>query len=193
MRNNRINPFTAAFALALLTSCAAQRPVPAEPPPPVPVSLPAPVPNEIDELMAYLLQAKMLGAAALADESSRLREDWSREQSDFARLKLALVLTGNGDDGELMELMEPMVQESSTAKPEMRALAILLYASAQERKRARENLASAQTRLREAHKNEEASQARADQLRKQVEELEKKLNALITIEKSLIERNDTPR
>lgn len=182
--------------LALLTGCALQPPAPvAATGPATPVSAAiAPAHSAIEQLMAYLLQARTLGAHALSEEISRMREAWGRDKSEVTRLKLALLLASNAntDDGELMTLLEPLVQDAASAKPEIRALATLVHGAAYERKRTKDSLAAAQARLREAQKSQESSLARVDQQRRQIEDLEKRLNALKTIEKSLIQRTDKP-
>lgn len=121
-----------------------------------------------------------------------MREAWGRDKSELTRLKLALLLASNAntDDGELMTLLEPLVQDAPSAKPGIRALATLVHDSAYERKRTKDSLAAAQARLREAQKSQESNLARVDQQRRQIEDLENKLNALKTIEKSLIQRSD---
>lgn len=123
-----------------------------------------------------------------------MREAWGRDKSELTRLKLALLLasSANSDDGELMALLEPLVQDPASAKPEIRALATLMHGAAYERKRTKDSLAAINTRLREAQKNQESGLARLEQQRRQIEDLEKKLNALKTIEKSLIQRADKP-
>jgi predicted nucleic acid-binding Zn-ribbon protein len=130
----------------------------------------------------------------MSEETSRMREAWGQDKSELTRLKLALLLAtnANADDGELMALLEPLVQDAVSAKPEIRALAALVHGAAYERKHIKDGLATAQARLREAQKSQETSLARVEQQRRQIEDLEKKLNALMTIEKSLIQRTDTP-
>ena len=184
------------LSLAGPVGCAMQPPL-AIPPPAI--IAPAPVakaaPGEFDELMAYVLHAKTLSALSLAEETLRVRESWGREKSDLARLKLALVLSGQGqaDENEVLTLLEPMLHDTSARRPELRGLAVLLYTTAQDRKRSRDSLVTVQARLRELQKNQESNQARIDQQRKQIEELEKKINAFKTIEKSLIQRADRAR
>jgi hypothetical protein len=180
----------------MLAGCAVPPPVPGvATSPPIPVST-AIVSGSgaIEQLLAYLLQAKTLGPQALYEETSRMRDTWGQDKSELNRLKLAMMLASgaNTDEGELMTLLDPMVQDASPTMPEMRALALLMYGAAYERKRIKDALAASQARLREAQKSQESSLARLDQQRRQIEDLEKKLNALKTIEKSLIQRTDKP-
>ena len=182
--------------LALLAGCTLQPPAPVAATGAAGAFSTAMIPahSTVEQLMAYLLQAKAMGAHALSEETSRMREAWGRDKSELTRLKLALLLasSANTDDGELMTLLEPLVQDSASAKPEIRALATLMHGAAYERKRTKDSLAAVTTRLREAQKSQESNLARIDQQRRQIEDLEKKLNALKTIEKSLIQRADKP-
>ncbi len=147
---------------------------------------------EFDQLMVYVLLTKSMNAQAISEETVRAREALGRNKSDMARLKLALALASqtNSDDSELIGLLDPLLQEPVSAKPELLAMATLLHHAAQERKRAKDALSLTQLRLRDAQKNQESSQTRIEQQRKQIEDLEKKINAFKTIEKSLIQRAD---
>ena len=187
------------FCVLLLVGpvgCVMQPPV-AIPPPAIIAPLPVAkaTPGEFDELMAYVLHAKTLSSQAFAEETLRVRESFGREKSDLARMKLALALAGHGnaDESEMLTLLEPMLQDKGEGRPELRGLAVLLYTTALDRKRSKDSLVTAQARLREMQKSQESNQARIDQQRKQIEELEKKINAFKTIEKSLIQRADKAR
>ncbi len=148
--------------------------------------------TETAELMAYLLQVRTLSPSALAEEGARTREALARDHGDAVRIKAAVAAQGNGDDADVLSLLEPLVQDSSAAKPELKGVALLLYQGAQERKKARDMASAAAARVRDAQKASETAQAKSEQLRKQVEELEQKLNAVKTIEKSLIQRGEKP-
>lgn len=182
--------FSTAFSI-LVAGCATE-PVraPSPTPQPAPVSsvlIPsAPPPTE--SIMAYVLKVRNMGNSVLTDEIQRQREMLARERTDLHRLKLAVLLiqSGSTEETEVLALVEPVTQEQ--ADPNLRALAVLLHTTATERRKTRESLLAAQGRLREAQKNQENTQHRNDQLRKQVEEMEKKLTALKSIEKSLIQR-----
>ena len=138
--------------------------------------------------MAYVLKVRNMGNAGLMEEMQREKEALQRERLDLHRLKLALLLVqaGNSDETEILALVEPVTQEQ--VDPNLRALAVLLQTTLVDRRKTRESLQAAQGRLREAQKVQESAQARNDQLKKQLEDLERKLTALKSIEHSLIQR-----
>ena len=169
-------------------------PSPSEPPPapkPAPVTsaiVPAKAPSVSESIMTYVLKVRNLHNSALTDEVQKLRDALAREKTDTNRLKLAvaLVQSGNADEAEILALVDPVTQEH--ADPGLRGLAVLLHTTLTERRKTREALLATQGRLRDTQKSQENTLARSDQLKKQVEELEKKLTALKSIEKSLIQR-----
>jgi hypothetical protein len=176
---------------ALAVGCATQpASMPALAPQPAPVSsvLIPPPPNPTESIMAYVLKVRNMGNSVLTDEIQRERDALSRERNDLHRIKLAVLLiqTGNADETEVLALVDPVTQEQ--VDPNLRALAVLLHTTLGERRRTRESLLSTQVRLREAQKTQESTQTRNDQLKKQVEDLERKLTALKSIEQSLIQR-----
>ena len=72
-------------------------------------------------------------------------------------------------------------------------MASFLQVIAAERRRARENLASAATKLRDERRSAEAQKQRADALQEKAAQLQQKLDALTEIEKSLTDRQEPPR
>jgi len=176
---------------ALAAGCAVQPTnVPTQTPQPAPVTaiLVPPAPNPTESIMAYVLKVRNMGNSVLTDEIQRERDALNRERTDIHRLKLAVLLiqTGNADETEVLTLVDPVTQEQ--VDPNLRALAVLLHTTLVERRKTRESLAITQGRLREAQKTQETTQTRNDQLKKQVEDLERKLTALKSIEQSLIQR-----
>ena len=175
----------------LLAGCATQSAgVPVQAPQPAPVTsvlIPQPQ-NPAESIMAYVLKVRNMGNSVLTDEIQRERDALNRERTDIHRLKLAVLLiqTGNADETEVLTLVDPVTQEQ--VDPNLRALAVLLHTTLVERRKTRESLAITQGRLREAQKTQETTQTRNDQLKKQVEDLERKLTALKSIEQSLIQR-----
>jgi len=181
----------AALILSVLAAGCATQPAstPVPPPQPAPVSsVLIPPPNPAESIMAYVLKVRSMGNSILTDEIQRERDALNRERTDLHRLKLALLLiqAGSADETEVLGLVDPVTQEQ--VDPNLRALAVLLHTTLAERRRTRESLLATQGRLREAQKAQESTQTRNEQLRKQVEELEKKLTALKSIEQSLIRR-----
>ena len=135
-----------------------------------------------EDLMAYLGRLRTMNESALAGEAARMR----RDASDLARVKaaLALSLSSQADEGDIIELVEPVTRR--TAANDVRAMAVLLNANAQERRRLRQRAANATGELREERKLAEAHKQRAEQL-------QQKLDALTDLERSLAAREAQTR
>jgi hypothetical protein len=169
---------------------------------------PAP-PSEVDQLLAYLLQARKFDTRDFATEREQSRSLFQTDKSDFNRVKLAVLLasmplTANPnavDDAELIALLEPVASRTNTVtegnptiakETEVRALAMLMYAMAQDRKKLRDQWRDAQARLN-AVRRDDSKEMEARALRTRVEELERKLAALKSIDRSVNRRSETQR
>jgi hypothetical protein len=132
-----------------------------------------------EDLLAYLGRLRSLNESALGAEAARMK----RDASDVARVKaaLALTLSSQGDDAEILELVEPVTRRAA-ADRDVRAMAALLQAMAGERKRLRQRAAAAAGELREERRAMESQKQRA-------EALQHKLDALTDLEKSLANRD----
>jgi hypothetical protein len=139
--------------------------------------------SSADELVAYLAQLRGLSDSALGAEAARQR----REATDLARVKaaLALALSAQAEESEILALVEPVVRHES-ADPDVKAMAGFLHALASERRRLKQNAAAAGTRLKEEQRAVEAQKQRADAL-------QQKLDGLTELEKSLSDRSPAPR
>jgi hypothetical protein len=147
-----------------------------------------------DELLAYVGRLTGLRESALPAEAARQRELLQRDASDLTRVKaaLALALASPGDDAELHALVDP-VARASGGDADVRSMASFLQALAAERRRARESATAAGTRLRDERRASETQKQRADALQERAAQLQQKLDALTEIEKSLSDRQGTPR
>lgn len=145
--------------------------------------------GEMEGLMAYVLKARQMTPEALAVE---LREQRRLHEAgnDTATLKLALVMADQPgvQEQEITALLQPLFEESRGTKPELRAFALLITRDMQDRKRMKETLASTQNRLRDAQRSQEASEAKAAQMRRQIDELQNKINAFMMMEQSILKR-----
>ena len=172
----------ASFLLpAVLAACAQPGPTVA------PVSeapSPAPTPaaaararSSADELFAYLSRLRTLNEASIGAEAARMK----RDASEMGRLKaaLALSLSPQSDEGDIIELVEPL--RRTGADVDVRAMASFLHATATERRRLKQRAASAAGEAREERKVAETQKQRADAL-------QQKLDALTDLEKSLAAR-----
>ncbi|MBI2311842.1 MAG: hypothetical protein HYU77_04975 [Betaproteobacteria bacterium] len=126
--------------------------------------------SEAEALLLYHEYLRRLSGAELTREHEGVKQAHARSGADFTRVQLAMLLSlptpGFRDDGRAIGLLEPLLKEGA-ASSEMRALAHLLHAQIAEHRRLEE-------RARE-------EQRRADGL-------QQKLEALKSIEKSLLER-----
>lgn len=160
-------------------------PVLVEPPRPVVPSLKSEVPpppelpthqSDIDRLLIQYDAVRKMGPPEAGKELEQARQAFSRIKSDYNRVQLALLTllpnTGQRDDGRAAALLDPMLRESAKERngPGLRALAALLY-----------------NQIVEDHKLEE----RMKEEQKKADLLQQKLDALMQVEKSLIDREQT--
>ena len=150
--------------------------------------------SSADELLAYVGRLTGLRESALPAEAARQRELLQREASDLTRVKaaLALSLANPADDAELHALVDPVVRANG-GDADVRSMASFLQALAAERRRARESAAAATAKLRDERRASDAQKQRAEALQERAAQLQQKLDALTEIEKSLSDRQGTPR
>lgn len=185
-------------------------------PPVTPVMVrPAP-PSEADRLLAYMVQTRKLDAREFATEREQMRNAFQTEKSEFNRVKLAILLTSvpaslmsstatahANEDTELVALLEPLATNTianttatdvSTLEPksEIRALAMLIHGMAQDRKKLRDQWRETQARLNTTRRDD-TKEAESRALRARVEELERNLAALKSIDRSVNSRSETQR
>jgi chromosome segregation ATPase len=188
----------AALAAALLSGCQSMEAI-------APARLFAPAPAARiapgAELVAYLARIRDLGDKPLAAETQRQREAARAQGSELETVKLgiALSLAPTSDDGEIATLMEP-ISRRANADDDVRAMASFLLVQSAERRRLKEGLAAAGSRLRderralEAQKQRtEALEQRATQLQERAAQLQQKIDALTELEKSLSDRQSQNR
>lgn len=123
-------------------------------------------------LIHYAVYARNLGGRQLAEETERVRLAWTAEKSDFRVLQYAMALSvptaSAADHRRALQLIEPLTRPGAGRDGELRALASLMHAQ-----------------LTEHRRLEDGSTANY----RRAEELEKKLEALKDIEKSLLPRD----
>jgi hypothetical protein len=182
-----------ALPCAMLAGCGIFDPIksPEEPPPPAAVSQRPPSPARVTtggELVAYLARIRDLGEKPLATETARQR-DVARTQGELETVKLclALSLAPSSDESEIVALMEPVARRESV-DDDVRAMASFLLVQATERRRLKEGVAAAGSRLREERRATEAQKQRADTLQERAAQLQQKIEALTELEKSLSDR-----
>ena len=200
--------------VALLAACALE-PKRVELPPALVIVQPAP-PSETDQLLTYMMQTRKLDVREFATEREQLRILFQTDRSEFSRVKLAMLIAStpstsspaaanlvanSNDDAELISLLEPLVNNTGASNAdasvtpqtsEIRALAMLIYGIAQDRKKLRDQWRESQARVT-ALRRDDTKDAEARTLRARVEELEAKLAALKSIDRSVNRRSEAPR
>lgn len=119
-----------------------------------------------------------LKGAELGRELEAAKQSYEREKSDLNRVQLAMILSlpGSGfrDEHAAAQLLQPFVRDKSLEASPLRPLALLLN-----------------TQVSEVRKLDEALQqqgARTKEEQRRAEDLQQKLDALLEMEKKLIER-----
>ena len=136
-----------------------------------------------EDMVAYVGRIRTMNETALGAEAARMK----RDASDLARVKaaLALSLSPQSDEAEIMDLLEPVTRRTN-ADRDVRAMASFVQAQAVERRRLKQRASAAAGELREERKLSESQAQRAEQL-------QQKLDALTNLEKSLAERETRTR
>lgn len=203
----------AAATLGWLSGCALEPVRIDRTPPPDPAIIMQPIAFSVsDALQNFLLQAKKMAPAELAIEKEKVRAEFNGDKSEYSRIKLALLLTmpipGNvsaatlaAEDAELTALVDPLATaavtttstvgssaETRSSEAELKVLALLIQSNVQERKRLREQTRDAMSRTQVARTEATKNEQEARILRTKVEELEKQLAALKSIERSVNSR-----
>ena len=165
-----------------------------------------------EQLLHYLLTARAMTPSDFAAEKERARAEFLHNKTEFNRLKLAILISlspamGTGiataplaaaansaEDTELTTLLEPftysVASSANATSSDLRALAMLIQGLVQDRKKLRDLLKDALNRTQIARRDELSLQSEARILRAKVEELEKKLDALKSIERSVSVKSD---
>lgn len=178
-----------------LSGCSAFAPKPQpEPPPPQPIAAPpaacicdpkvVEVSVGMDEVMRYYTAARQKQPATLKPEVERAKRDFAASGTEVARLKLALLYLIPGspvrNDALAVPLLEPLVRPDGTALSPWRGLAQILLEGIEESRRA----ADAATRSATVKLKEE---------QKRSEELQRKLDALLEVERAMILKDQNAR
>lgn len=162
-----------------------------------PVSSASPSSNlsPAEELVAYLSRLKSLNETALTAEAARQKQAIQKDSSDVARVKAAMAytLSPQAEETEVLALVDPLVKKEARGEPEVRAMASFLQGIAHERRRLKESAAAAGARLRDAQRARDNEKQRAEALQERAAQLQQKLDALTDLEKSLSDRQTSPR
>lgn len=164
--------FCAALALTL-AGCGALRSIePGEPPAVVEEA----GPDDLERLLSYFARARKLPAAEQGKERNDAHQAYLRSQSEYNRVRLAMLLslpgTAFNDEARALELIDPLTKNQRAS---LHTLAVLLGAYIQEQKRLSGNVQGLQQNLQGLQQN--------------VQGLQHKLDALKSLDRNLIERD----
>ncbi|MEK6594724.1 MAG: hypothetical protein AABZ67_16765 [Pseudomonadota bacterium] len=125
-------------------------------------------PDDLDRLLTYFARARKLPAGEQGKEHESARQAYLRSQSDYNRVRLAMLLSLPGtvfnDEARALELIDPLARNQRAS---LSTLAVLLGSYIQEQKRLSGNVQA---------------------LQQNVQGLQHKLDALKSLDRSLIER-----
>jgi hypothetical protein len=151
-----------------LAGCSALRSIePGESPAVVEVARP----DDVERLLSYFARARKMPALEQGRERDGAQQAYLRAQTEYNRVRLAMLLslpgTAYNDDARALELIDPMARNQQAS---LHTLAVLLGAYIQEQKRLNGNVQGLQQNL---------------------QGLQHKLDALKTLERNLIEREQS--
>jgi len=104
--------------------------------------------TELDRLLRYFHRIRKLSSAELMREQNSARLSYTRRQSDFHRVRLAMALsppsTSGGDPARALELLDTLVKNPNSG---LHALAFLMSAYLQDQRRLENNAYALQQKL----------------------------------------------
>lgn len=125
-------------------------------------------PDDLDRLLTYFARVRKLPAGEQGKEHESARQAHARSPSDYNRVRLAMLLslpgTAFNDEARALELIDPLAKNQRAS---LNTLAVLLGAYIQEQKRLNGSVQALQQNL---------------------QGLQHKLDALKSLDRSLIER-----
>lgn len=128
-------------------------------------------PDDLERLLTYFARARKLPAGEQGKEHESARQAYARSQSDYNRVRLAMLLslpgTAFNDEARALELIDPLARNQRTT---LHTLAVLLGSYIQEQKRLNGSVQALQQNL---------------------QGLQNKLDALKSLDRSLIEREQS--
>ena len=193
----RRSPILLALVVAalVLSGCGLipKKPLP-EPVPPAPIPEPpaacicdpkvVEVSVGMDEVMRYYTAARQKQPATLKPEVEQAKRDFAASGTEVARLKLALLYLIPGSpvrsDAQAVPLLEPLMRPDGTAFSPWRGLAQILLAGIEETRRAADTATQSLT-------------AKLKDEQKRSDELQRKLDALLEVERAMILKDQNTR
>lgn len=139
--------------------------------------------SDVEALLQYYEAIYGLSAGDLSREREWARQVYARSSTDYNRLQLALHGTlpeANTDEqAQTLMLVEPLLREPRGQNSGLRRFAMLIKAMIIENRKIADQLYQANQKTKEEQRRSE--------------DLQQKLNAIKSIEKSLIQRDQRPK
>jgi hypothetical protein len=167
-------------------TCPPVREAPANPAPVREVVIcPEPVKPEISELepaLTFYERMRSLQAPALAEQIAAAKQRFESDSSDLNRLQFALLMTlggaGTRNNDAILELLLPLTTAEKQGKSSLRMVAILLHSEITESRRLGDTVRQQTSKLKDEARRNDA--------------LQHKLDALLQMEKNIMEREQPP-
>lgn len=149
--------------------------------------------EEVQMLMTYFQRMLSVSAEDLRKEFTAVSQVFSRDKSENARFKLALLMSIPGasfrDDARLVALLDGSASRGLSPESPRHQLLTLLTRLTGERVRQvaveREGQKKLEAELKETQRRADEQQQRADALQKRADELQQKLDKLLAIDREM--------
>ena len=185
---NRPVTLTCYALLLIVAGCATVAP------PSIPATItqaPIKIASAADSLVAELARLQAMPPAALATVKESARDAFERDPADFRRVFYALTLfvapSSPADDDRLLAIVEPLIISGKPVEEAARVVVALALANAVARKKIRDEAILQRNRVAAAGKRDDR-EAENRVLKQRVDELEKQLVALKSINRSVTSR-----
>lgn len=188
----------AAAAVLALSACDMVRTNSSAPPPPKPVSVCKPnivtsppacenkileVYTALDDVMRYYASLKRRPLADQKAELDNARKEFAASGNEATRMKLALLYLYPGSPVRSEEkgllLLEPYTKSDSNSQSPYRGIALLIMSGLEE--------------LKKSETNVQTQTAKAKEETKRADELQRKLDALLDVERTMIQKDQSTR
>jgi len=192
--------------LFLIAGCVTSPPQRTVAPPATPAqSLPKPeperiivnIPSDVDQALKHSEYTSRLRGADLLTEYESVRLQFKTAQDELSRLKLAMMLlipyASFHDEYASLVLLAPYQQDKNFQTSPLRPFALLVYGIIQDRKRNEEAVRGQLQKVREDHRHtEDLLQQKLKEEHERAEQLQRKLDALLELERNLSGRDANP-
>jgi hypothetical protein len=193
-------------SLFLIAGCVTSPPLrPVDPPATQAQSIPKPepekiivnIPSDVDQALKHSEFTSRLRGADLLTEYESVRLQFKAGQDELSRLKLAMMLlipyASFHDEYAALVLLAPYQQDKNFQTSPFRPFALLVYGIIQDRKRNEETVRGQLQKVREDHRHtEDLLQQKLKEEHERAEQLQRKLDALLELERNLSGRDANP-